>query len=122
MYLARPGDDERWGTQLFEVDDDAEAAGAAPHWIADSRCRLVADVAFKPNRALIFLNSSGAHGAQIPADAQPPDLERYAYQFRIGADRRSIERIRAELTPEQQALWAGKLGDDYPPERGLGPD
>jgi len=113
MYLARKGDDEQWGTQLFRVADDDEAEGARPHWISEARCQLVSDVAFRPNRALVFLNSSGAHGAHIPADAKPADLERYAYQFRIGADGRSIKSIRAKLTPEQRAFWAGKVDEGY---------
>jgi hypothetical protein len=111
MYLARKKDDQRWGTQLFAVNDDKEAAGPKPHWISDSQCRLVRDVAFRPNRALIFLNSAGAHGAQIPADAEPADLERYALQFRIGPDRRSMESVCGQLPAEQQPLWAGKGGD-----------
>jgi hypothetical protein len=113
MYLARDGDDERWGTQLYKVDGDEEAASATPHWIAESLCHLAGEVAFRPNRALVFLNSVGAHGASIPSDAKPADLERYAYQFRIGADRQSIKYIRAQLTPEQSLLWAGKMDHDY---------
>lgn len=112
MYLARPGDDVRWGTQLFRVNDDREARGASPHWIADTQCELVSDVEFRPNRALVFLNSVGAHGAQIPADAEPQDLERYAYQFRVGPERQSIDAIRARLSPDERPLWAGK-GSDY---------
>jgi hypothetical protein len=33
---------------------------------------------------LVFASRVGLHGADIPADAQPPTLERYAYQFYIG--------------------------------------
>ena len=46
LYLARPGDDETWGTQLYAVDGDEEAKDAAPFWINDNRCRLVEDVRF----------------------------------------------------------------------------
>jgi hypothetical protein len=113
MYLARKGDDERWGTQLFRVTDDNEAEGARPHWISDAQCQLAGEVAFRPNRVLVFLNSVGAHGAHIPPDAQPATLERYAYQFRLGADGRSIKSIQAQLTPEQRAFWAGKAGGGY---------
>ncbi len=108
LYLARPGDDERWGTQLYAVDHDAEARDASPHWIEETQCRLVRDVTFLPNRALIFLNSRGAHGAIIPEDAKPEDLERYAYQFRVGAERRSIDRLLSGLSPEHRAPWTGK--------------
>lgn len=110
VYLARPGDDERWGTQLYAVDDDAEAGDAKPHWIGDERCRLARDVTFLPNRALIFLNSRGAHGALISEDAEPKDLERYIYQFRVGAEHRSMDRLLKKLPPEHRASWAGKSG------------
>jgi len=109
LYLARPGDDPRWGTQLFRVADDDEAHGGAPHWVSEERCQWIADVEFLPNRALIFLNSSGAHGAHIPADAEPPALERYTYQFRVGPERESMEALRSTLTPDRQALWTGKV-------------
>ena len=109
MYLARPGDDERWGTQLYHVDGDDEAHGAAPHWIDEKRCRPAGDIAFRRNRAFIFLNSVGAHGASIPADAQPPDLERYAYQFRIGAGADLMRRLTENLPPERRSLWEGKV-------------
>lgn len=96
------------GTQLFSVDDDEEARGASPYWISEERCRWVADVDFLPNRGLIFLNSAGAHGAHIPADAQPPDLERDTYQFRVGPERQSIDAIRSTLSAQQQPSWARK--------------
>lgn len=112
LYLAKPGDDERWGTQLFAVDQDAEAPGAKPHWIDASQCRLIEEVRFRPNRALIFLNSSGAHGAEIPMDA-PADLQRYAYQFRVGPDRDAITALLAALPPDRRAFWAGKAAIGY---------
>lgn len=108
LYLATPGDDSRWGTQVLRVSDDREARGASPHWIPEAQCECVADVDFVPNRALIFLNSTGAHSAHIPADAQPPDLERYTYQFRLGPEQQAIEALRSTLTAEQRPMWAGK--------------
>lgn len=111
LYLARPGDSQSWGTQLYAVDDDAEAASVAPHWIRAERCRLVKDVPFRANSALVFLNSRGAHGAQIPASAEPPTLERYIYQFRIGPTAESIRRLVALLPAERRERWAGKVAD-----------
>lgn len=111
FYLARPDDDQRWGTQLYSVDGDEEARDAKPHWISDAQCRLARDVPFRRNRMLIFLNSVGAHGACIPADAEPAEMERYAYQFRVGPHHRAFEAIIAKLPPEQRALWAGKVTD-----------
>ena len=111
LYLARRHDSEAWGTQLFAVDEDQEARGAAPHWIDAARCRLVTEVAFKPNRLLLFLNSVGAHGAHIPEDAQPETLERYIYQFRIAPTVDSMAKLKATLPEDRRALWAGKAAD-----------
>lgn len=111
LYLARRGDSETWGTQLYTVDDDAEAQGIAPHWIDPARCRTVGEVAFRPNRMLIFLNSFGAHGASIPEDAQPEDLERYIYQFRIAPTVEAMATLQQSLTEDRRALWAGKAAE-----------
>ena len=115
FYLARRGDDKRWGTDLYEVDEDTEAVGAAPHWIENTPWRKVGSVKFKRNRALIFLNSTGAHGASIPADAEPPMLQRYVYQFRIGPDAASMAALIARLSPERRVYWDGKLKDKRVP-------
>ncbi len=111
LYLARPGDSQSWGTQLYAVDEDTEATSVAPHWIRAERCRLVKDVPFRANSALVFLNSRGAHGARIPAAAEPPTLERYIYQFRIGPTAESIRRLVAMLPEERRDQWAGKVSD-----------
>ena len=109
VYLARPGDPQEWGTQLYRVRDDSDASSARPYWINDARCELVKDIPFRPNRAIAFLNSDGAHGASIPAEA-PPDFERYIYQWRIGANGALMKQLMAELTPEARAAWQGKDG------------
>jgi hypothetical protein len=114
MYFARPGDSEEWGTQLLAVDGDEEARTTGPHWIADeSRCRMVKEVGFRRNRALIFMNTTGAHAAEIPADAVPAGLQRYAYQFRIGPERRTMDRLIAGLSPERQKMWQGTRDSHY---------
>ena len=33
LYLAKPGDPDTWGTQLYRVSDDEEAPGAQPFWM-----------------------------------------------------------------------------------------
>jgi hypothetical protein len=113
LYLAHPGDDETWGTQLYAVDNDQEAKSAAPYWIDEKHCRLVEDVKFLPNRLLVFLNSEGAHGALIPPDAQPENLRRYIYQFRVGPSLEAIANLKSMLPEDRQALWAGKALVDY---------
>jgi len=113
LYLPRPGDDDRWGTQLYTVANDGEAPDVRPHWIGDEPCTLAADVAFRPNRLLVFMNSTGAHGAQIPTDAQPADLERYAYQIRLRPSGTSMAELVAGLPDDRKALWMGDATVDY---------
>lgn len=107
VYLVRPGDNETYGTQLYRVRDDEEAPSGKPYYVEESRCELVKSVPFRANTMLIFLNSTGAHGASIPADAQPADLERYLYQFRLGPTNRAIAELLARMTEARRALWAG---------------
>lgn len=109
LYLAKPGDPDTWGTQLYRVSDDVEAPGAQPFWMESHDHVLARDVRFLPNRALVFLNADGSHGASIPEDA-PADFERYIYQFRIGPERQTIERLKTQLTPDARAKWEGKKG------------
>jgi hypothetical protein len=111
LYLAREEDSESWGTQIYAVEGDEEARGAAPHWIDPARCRQVGHVTFRPNRMLVFLNSVGAHGAHIPEDAEPETLERYIFQFRIAPTVESMKLLKSTLPEERRALWAGKAGD-----------
>ena len=109
LYLAKPGDPDTWGTQLYRVSDDVEAPGAQPFWMQAHDNVLAKDVRFLPNRALVFLNSDGSHGASLPAEA-PEDFERYIYQCRVGPDGPTLERLKALLTPEARAKWEGKDG------------
>jgi HPt (histidine-containing phosphotransfer) domain-containing protein len=111
LYLAREGDSERWGTQLFSVDDDLEAPTISPHWISAAGCRLRADIPFRRNSMLVFLNSHGAHGATIPPDAEPEGLERYVYQFRIGPSPDTIRALMRDLPADRREFWAGKVAD-----------
>ena len=90
-----------------------EAPSAAPYWIEEQRCRLVEDVTFRPNRLLAFVNSTGAHGASIPEDAQPAALERYLYQFRVAPTLEAGSMLTSLLPEERQPMWTGKpLVDD----------
>jgi hypothetical protein len=53
----------------------------------------------------------GAHGAQIPEDAQPETLERYIYQFRIAPTVESMALLKSTLPEERRPFWAGKSTD-----------
>jgi hypothetical protein len=107
VYLARRGDAEEHGTQLYRVRDDEEAPTDKPYYVDESRCELVKAVPFRANTMFAFLNSRGAHGASIPADAQPPDLERYVYQFRLGPSAASMQQLFTAMPSERQLNWAG---------------
>jgi hypothetical protein len=109
LYLARHGDSEAHGTQIFRVHDDSEAGYKQTYYPEEEghRCDLVKVVPFRPNSMLVFLNSHGAHGATIPAD-EPADLERYTYQFYVAPQREALSALIKTLTPEQRARWQNK--------------
>jgi hypothetical protein len=107
VYLARPGDSEAHGTQLYRISKDAEAPTSRVYYPDPGSCELVKDVPFRANSMLVFLNSIGAHGASIPRDAQPATLERYLYQFRLGPNGKVINRLTELMAPETAERWAG---------------
>ncbi len=112
LYFARPHDSEAHGTQIFRVTGDKEATFTETYYPEQhgGRCELVKLVPFRPNTALMFVNSGGAHGADIPADASRK-IERYAFQFYIGPDAADLEALVARLPPGRQAMWRSKKSD-----------
>jgi hypothetical protein len=54
-----------------------------------------------------------AHGAHIPAGAEPETLERYIYQFRVGPTAPIISMRKSILPEERRPLWAGRAQVDY---------
>jgi len=104
-YLAREGDVEAYGTQLYRVEEDREAPSSRVYYIDPSKCEQVKDVPFRANSMVVFLNSQGAHGAAIPKDASA-GLERYIYQFRMGPTNKLINRLLRAMPPERAATWA----------------
>lgn len=107
VYLAKPGDNEAHGTQLYRVRNDEEAPSDKPFYVEESRCELVTSVPFRANTMLVFLNSHGAHGASIPADAKPASLERYLYQFRLGPTTRAMSDLLNCMPREKRGAWEG---------------
>ncbi|MGE0393549.1 MAG: hypothetical protein AB7I25_03745 [Vicinamibacterales bacterium] len=112
LYFARPHDSEAHGTQIFRVAGDREATFTETYYPeeAGGRCELVKLVPFRPNTALMFVNSGGAHGADIPADASRK-IERYAFQFYIGPDADALQTLIGALPPERQAMWRSRKTD-----------
>ena len=109
LYLARHGDDEAHGTQLFRVTNDREASYKQTYYPgADGcDCELATVVPFRPNTMLVFLNSRGAHGATIPADAGN-DLERYSYQFYVAPENAALGALIRELPRDRRTMWQNK--------------
>jgi hypothetical protein len=109
MYLAREGDSEQHGTQIFRVHGDQQADYKQTYYPeqAGARCELVKVVPYRPNSMLVFLNSRGAHGADIPASA-PADLERYSFQFYVAPLNEALSALIKALPAEQRLKWRGK--------------
>ena len=109
LYLARPGDSEAHGTQLFRVIGDREANYKQTYYPeADGqRCELVEVVPFRPNRMLAFMNSRGAHGATIPGDAGE-QVQRYSYQFYVAPENEALGALIRELPRERRVMWQNK--------------
>jgi hypothetical protein len=108
MYLAAPGENEAYGTQLYRVIDDAEADYKQTYFPEQDgrRCELVTTVPFRPNSMLVFLNARGAHGASIPRDAEPTN--RYTYQFYIAPDTDALGVLLRTLPAERRTMWVNK--------------
>lgn len=106
LYLARSGDSDTYGTGLYRVMADSEAGYKQTYYPEREghRCELIKVVPFRPNTMLVFLNSRGAHGAQIPKDA-PVGLERYAYQFYVAPRAEALAALIKALPRERRALW-----------------
>ena len=68
IYFARPGDNARYGTELFALDRLPILTESNTFYPKEHgyKCRLVKAVPFEPNTALVFLNRGGAHAAEIP--------------------------------------------------------
>ncbi len=109
FYLAREGDNEAYGTQLFRVANDGEAPYKQTYYpeAVGRNCEYVKTVPFRPNSMLVCLNSRGAHGALIPPDA-PPTVERYSYQFYVAPDNEALSTLVKSLPQERRAMWRSK--------------
>lgn len=117
LYLARPGDDEAYGTELYRVENERESSYTQTYYPEQDgcRCELVHTVPYRPNSMLVFLNGRGAHGARIP-DTAPPALERFAYQFYVGPGGDELSSLIADLPKEKRDLWQDKsLAQAAPP-------
>jgi hypothetical protein len=121
LYLARPGEGDTYGTQLFRVLEDNFVPRYANTYYPESEglaCELVKTMPYRGNLCLSFLNlGGGAHGASVPADAQPADLRRWAFQFYMGPDREQLDPLVKRLSPERQDAWTRRVKQRYRKQR-----
>jgi hypothetical protein len=112
VYLPRPKDVESYGTQIYRLRNEPNVTHSSPLWVDPSECELIKDVPAERNTALVFLNSTGAHGASIPSGA-PADTERYLYQvhFSVGEDMR--QKLIESLENAQRLSWGSERGSEY---------
>jgi hypothetical protein len=79
-----------------------------------SECELVKEVPAARNTALVFLNSTGAHGASIPSDA-PPDTQRYLYQVHFNVDEDVRQKLMDGMDGEERSSWITERGGHTSP-------
>ena len=109
LYLAGPGDDPAYGTQLFRVNRPFVASGVKTFFPEDAglTCESAVTVPFKANTLFTFVNARAAHGATLPIDA--PLQERYAFQFYVKPDDGQLKRLLAALPEAERAAWGGLI-------------
>ncbi len=106
LYLTQRDDPQVYGTQLcrLQQEEREEAPSHAPFWVPEDNVEVVREVPGRPNSAVVFLNSTGAHRASIPSDA-PPETDRYIYQLQLGPE----PAVRAALNARLPAEHARRL-------------
>ena len=105
VYLPQTAAHQVYGTQLYRLRREPEVTHSSPLWVDRSECELVKDVPAIRNTAVVFLNSTGAHGASIPTDA-PANVERFLYQVQFGVDEETKERLIAGVSDTARSSWA----------------
>jgi hypothetical protein len=104
FYFAPRGSSHTYGTQLYRLKVERDEAHTSPMWLEPDEVELVKDVPGIGNSAVIFLNSTGAHGASIPDDA-PADFLRYFYQARFSPDTTTKNRLLESTEAGRRDRW-----------------
>jgi hypothetical protein len=112
VYLPQTADHQVYGTQLYRLRREPEVTHSSPLWVDRSECELVKDVPALRNSAVVFLNSTGAHGASIPKNA-PANVERFLYQVQFGVDEQTKERLIAGVSETARSSWASARDSGY---------
>jgi hypothetical protein len=112
VYLPRPADVESYGTQIYRLRNEPRVTHSSPLWVDPAECELVKEVPAEHNTALVFLNSTGAHGASIPSDA-PPDTKRYLYQVHFSVEKEMRQKLLDGLDSDERGSWAAGRSTAY---------
>jgi hypothetical protein len=112
VYLPQTSDHQVYGTQLYRLRREPDVTHSSPLWVDRSECELVKDVPALRNTAVVFLNSTGAHGASIPSDAQK-NVERFLYQVQFGVDEKTKERLISGVPDAARSSWVTARDGGY---------
>jgi hypothetical protein len=104
FYAAPRGAAHTYGTQLYRLIQERDEPHTSPLWLKPEECEVARDVPGIGNSALMFLNSTGAHGASVPDEA-PADFLRYVYQARFSPDAATKARLLELLAGEGRERW-----------------
>jgi hypothetical protein len=105
LYVARPGDPETHGTDLYASDPlPAKRAGIMYPERQGIRIERTTTIPFRPNTALAFVTPQSVHGAALPADVDER-FERVSYQFLVSLDEEARRLVR-KLTGKAAGVTA----------------
>jgi hypothetical protein len=105
VYLQKGDESPAYGTQFYRLKEERDTPHSSPFWAEPGECELVKDVPAKRNTAVIFLNSTGAHGASVPRDV-PEGFNRFVYQVQFGPDEATRHRLIATLPEDRRPMWS----------------
>ena len=92
FYLARPGEDDQFGTDLYRGTPPAVYEGIYKPLDVGLPHEFARTVPFRPNTMLAFITPISLHGATFPPTAT---FERVAYQFQIALNKRARQAVLA---------------------------
>jgi hypothetical protein len=96
FYLARPGDDPKYGTALYRPSTPLPINRQGIYYPEDHGITLepVTTVPFRANTLLVWMTPLGTHGADLIGGDVPKHFERYSYQFQVVVDEETRRRIK----------------------------
>jgi hypothetical protein len=95
LYLAREGDSDRYGTDLYRATMPQQYRGIFKADESGVEYELVRTVPYRPNTMLAFITPISLHGAEFPPSAEP--FARVSYQFLVCLDKTTRKEIGKRL-------------------------